>query len=123
MKFFHRRMNFYRPLATRKACEIDGVKYEAFQYIKREDHTHRSLRKAYNYKLIGHPWESMGIDVSQIPHNEFVEAIQVEDPTFALKHRGGAWYDVTLNGEVVNDKAMKKTEAEAYLDDLIDQTL
>lgn len=118
MRFLNRKMNFYRPLAARKDCTIGETTYKAGDDVFRENHNIRELRRAYNRKMIGHPFESFKQAIKKKEKDDFFEQVQTEEPKAELRHRGGAYYDVVLDGEQINENALKKAEAQSLIEEL-----
>lgn len=115
MRFLRKRMRHKRPLAARRDVVIDGTQYKRFDYIDNTAHSYRSLRRAYRSLLIGHPIEAMG---KPDDFKGFIEDISEEKAE--IVHKGAGWYDVTINGEAVNELSLRKADAEALLNELKD---
>ena len=60
------------------------------------------------------------IPLDELPsEKEKKKPLKVKQHDYGVQHRGGGWYDVVdSNGKVLNDDAMKKDEAENYIDSL-----
>jgi len=60
------------------------------------------------------------IALSTLPENKPPPPITAVEPVYTLKSRGsGGWYDVVNpNGKVLNEKALKKEDAEKLIADL-----
>lgn len=131
MKFMVRRYRHKRPIAARMDCVLDGVSYKAFEYIDPRAHRLRTLKRAYINKEIGHPREGFGKPMEfmlDVPH---IASILGDDPVenqvdysddeiVQLVHKGGPWYDVVRDGVVMNEKNMKRTEAEEFMASLLE---
>lgn len=115
MKFFHRRMNYKRPLAAKVDFEMDGYAYKAGDIIVPGRHVYHALRRAYARRLIGHPVAGFRKSFEQVMQ-ELQKIEPGNDPgNPALVKRAGPWYDVHVNGKAINSRPLRKTEAEKLL--------
>lgn len=56
------------------------------------------------------------VDKAALPAEERVDAVA---PSYSLKHRGGGWFDIVdQQGKQINQRAMKKADAEQKIVEL-----
>lgn len=125
MEFQNRLYRYRRPLAAREDTVIEGVEYSEGQYIDWRKHRNIELRRAYHRKKIGHPVEAwmkdefFGLDVViDKTADDAKEKVVLEDTiekSIKLHDHGRGWYDVLVNGEVVNEKKLREDDAKALM--------
>lgn len=70
--------------------------------------------KSPRLKLTRIPSKSIQ-ELNDLKMKEFFNEDASPEPT--LKHTGGGWYDVMVNGEALNDKSLRKDDAIALIED------
>ena len=78
----------------------------------------KQIFKAYESE-IPKGFRDIVIAVGDLPEKEQEKIRNVNAPVFSLVHRGGGWFNVTSSeGKIMNDKALKKDEAEKLIEAL-----